>query len=271
MVGRIDDHQAPYNNHFDAAKRFSKVLFRPGRPAFSQELLETESIQDNQLEMIGNSLFQKGAIISGMEIIPKPDNTISTKKDSMPNSFSVSSLFAEHTRLDTSDYVANGNINVLTEANMSSDIAGFDFTGTATKGLGMVVSFGVTQQSGVLNRINLVADNSKLELIKWTIDDEEVATPIGDIANATQLVNKNGNQIKLNDGKEHKVAAYFKTKEAGRVDFTLDFNAGYDLTTNSLSVKINHLYVEDYNKVTDWQINPADSGTASSTDRKSVV
>lgn len=267
MVGRIDDHQAPYNNHFDAAKRFSKVLFRPGRPAFSQELLETESIQDNQLEMIGNSLFQKGAIISGMEIIPKPDNTISTKKDSMPNSFSVSSLFAEHTRLDTSDYVANGNINVLTEANMSSDIAGFDFTGTATKGLGMVVSFGVTQQSGVLNRINLVADNSKLELIKWTIDDEEVATPIGDIANATQLVNKNGNQIKLNDGKEHKVAAYFKTKEAGRVDFTLDFNAGYDLTTNSLAVKVSHLYVEDYNKVTDWQINPADSGTASSTQR----
>ena len=267
MVGRIDDHQAPYNNHFDAAKRFSKVLFRPGRPAFSQELLETESIQDNQLEMLGDSLFQEGAIISGMEIIPKPDNTINTKKDSMPNSFSVSSLFAEHTRLDTSDYVANGNINVLTEANMSSDIAGFDFTGTATKGLGMVVSFGVTQQSGVLNRINLVADDSKLDLIKWTIDDEEIATPIGDIANATQLVDKNGNQIKLNDGKEHKVAAYFKTKEAGRVDFTLDFNAGYDLTTDSLAVKVSHLYVEDYNKVTDWQLNPADSGTASSTQR----
>lgn len=267
MVGRIDDHQAPYNNHFDAAKRFSKVLFRPGRPAFSQELLETESIQDNQLEMLGDSLFQEGAIISGMEIIPKPDNTINTKKDSMPNSFSVSSLFAEHTRLDTSDYVANGNINVLTEANMSSDIAGFDFTGTATKGLGMVVSFGVTQKSGVLNRINLVADDSKLELIKWTIDDEEIVTPIGDIANATQLVDKNGNQIKLNDGKEHKVAAYFKTKEAGRVDFTLDFNAGYDLTTDSLAVKVSHLYVEDYNKVTDWQLNPADSGTASSTQR----
>lgn len=267
MVGRIDDHQAPYNNHFDAAKRFSKVLFRPGRPAFSQELLETESIQDNQLEMLGDSLFQEGAIISGMEIIPKPDNTINTKKGSMPNSFSVSSLFAEHTRLDTSDYVANGNINVLTEANMSSDIAGFDFTGTATKGLGMVVSFGVTQQSGVLNRINLVADNSKLELIKWTIDDEEIVTPIGDIASATQLVDKNGNQIKLNDGKEHKVVAYFKTKEAGRVDFTLDFNAGYDLTTSNLAVKINHLYVEDGKDVTDWQINSADSGTASSTQR----
>ena len=268
MVGRIDDHQAPYNNHFDAAKRFSKVLFRPGRPAFSQELLEAESIQDNQLEMLGDSLFQEGAIISGMEIIPKPDNTINTEKGSMPNSFSVSSLFAEHTRLDTSDYVANGNINVLTETNMSSDIAGFDFTGIATKGLGMVVSFGVTQQSGTLSRINLVADSSKLELIKWTIDDEEIATPIGDIANATQLVDNNGNQIKLNDGKEHKVVAYFKTNDAGRVDFTLDFNAGYDLTAaNSLAVNVSHLYVEDGNEATDWQINPKDSGTASSTQR----
>lgn len=267
MVGRIDDHQAPYNNHFDAAKRFSKVLFRPGRPAFSQELLETESIQDNQLEMLGDSLFQEGAIISGMEIIPKPDNTINTKKDSMPNSFSVSSLFAEHTRLDTSDYVANGNISVLTESNMPSDIAGFDFTGIATKGLDMVVSFGVTQQSGVLSRINLVADSSKLDLIKWTIDDKEIATPIGDIASATQLVDNNGNQITLNDNNEHKVVAYFKTKAAGPVDFTIDLNAGYDLTSNSLAVKINHLYVEDGKEATDWQINSADSGTASSTQR----
>lgn len=265
MAGRIDDHQAPYNNHFDAAKRFSKVLFRPGRPAFSQELLETESIQDNQLEMLGDSLFQEGAIISGMEIIPKPDNTTDTA--GMPNSFSVSSLFAEHTRLDTSDYVANGNINVLTEADMPSDVAGFDFTGTATKGLGMVVSFGITQQSGTLNRVNLVADNSKLEILKWTVDGKEIATDIGDIAHATELTDKNGNQIALNDGKEHKVVAYFKTNDAGQVDFTLDLNAGYNVADSSLAVQINQLYVEDGNEATAWQINPNDSGTASSTQR----
>lgn len=265
MAGRIDDHQAPYNDHFDAAKRFSKVLFRPGRPAFSQELLETESIQDNQLEMLGDSLFQEGAIISGMEIIPKPDLITPDKK--LPNSFSVSSLFAEHTRLDTTDYVANGIINVLTEANMPTDVAGLDFTGTATKGLGMVVSFGITQVSGSLNRVNLIADLTKLELVKWTIDGNEIATGMGDIANATQLVDKNGNQVKLNDNKEHKVVAYFKTNGAGLVDFTIDLNAGYDVSSSSLAVKISHLYVEDGSEATDWKINPADSDTASSTQR----
>lgn len=265
MAGRIDDHQAPYNDHFDAAKRFSKVLFRPGRPAFSQELLEMESIQDNQLEMLGDSLFQEGAIISGMEIIPKPDLVTPDKK--LPNSFSVSSLFAEHTRLDTSDYVTDGIINVLTEANMPTDIAGFDFTGNATKGLGMVVSFGITQQSGSLNRVNLIADLTKLELVKWTIDGNEIATGMGDIANATQLVDKNGNQVKLNDNKEHKVVAYFKTNDAGPVDFTIDLNAGYDVSSDSLAVKISNLYVENGSEATDWKINPADSNTASSTQR----
>jgi hypothetical protein len=73
MAGTIDDSQQPYGNHFNLSKRFSKVLFRPGRPALSSELLELQSIQNNQLEMLGDSLFQEGAIISGMEIIPKPD------------------------------------------------------------------------------------------------------------------------------------------------------------------------------------------------------
>ena len=70
MAGTIDDSQQPYGNHFNLSKRFSKVLFRPGRPALSSELLELQSIQNNQLEMLGDSLFQERAIISGMEIIP---------------------------------------------------------------------------------------------------------------------------------------------------------------------------------------------------------
>ena len=37
----IDLSQAPYQDGFKEDNRFSKVLFRPGRPALSQELLET--------------------------------------------------------------------------------------------------------------------------------------------------------------------------------------------------------------------------------------
>ena len=68
---KYDSSQSPYNNGFDANKRFSKVLFRPGRPAFSQEMLEMESMQDYNTTMLGDTLFQEGANISGMNVIPK--------------------------------------------------------------------------------------------------------------------------------------------------------------------------------------------------------
>ncbi|MCA7081819.1 DUF4815 domain-containing protein, partial [Staphylococcus aureus] len=70
-----DDSKPPYNNPYNADKRYSKILFYPGRNAFNWEMLEMQSMQNHQMELLGDSLFQEGAIISGMDIVPKVTNS----------------------------------------------------------------------------------------------------------------------------------------------------------------------------------------------------
>lgn len=266
----FSDAQSPYLNKYDAAKRYSKVLFRPGRPAFSAELLEAQSIQDNQLAMLGNSLFQEGAIISGMDIIPKPDNLVSG--GGMPNTFTTSSLFANRTALDTGLYTNSGVIGVTSQAILPTDTVGFDFNGVSTKGLNMTVSFNIRKTSGTLSRVNLRYDENDLKFNDWSIDDNQIATPVDDFVGGSKLVtvganNTTGNPVDLNDGQDHRVIVHFRTKESGTIKFSLVLNAGYDSTANPVGVNVTHLYVEDGDKATEWQINPADSGVPSAIDR----
>lgn len=263
----VDDSQQPYGNRYDAAKRYSKVLFRPGRPAFSQELLEMESIQNNQLTMLGNTLFQEGAIISGMEIIPRPDNSATPNKDNS-NLFSISSLFADNARLNTDLYTNSGVFSIESSANLPNDVVGTEFSAIATKGLNMTVSFGIKKRSGTLNRLNIDFDDDKLDVIEWTIDGKQIINNLGAISTPELLVDKDKEQIKLNDGAEHKVIVKFRTQDSGSQRFNLVLNGGYDLTTTNVMVDINHMYIEDGLEPTEtWHINPKDTGTPSSVDK----
>ena len=224
MAGTIDDSQQPYGNKYNVAKRFSKVLFRPGRPAFSQELLESESILQHQLAMLGNSLFQEGAIISGMDIIPLKDKPADQK--GILNLFTLGSLFANNLQFNTSDYTHLGRLTVDTEGHMPTDVASLNFTGNVSKGIHLWITFNVQQTSGSLNKINLTYDHKKLNFKGWTVQDanstgdgDEILSNIDDQTTAGQLVDTNGQQIKLNDGKEHRFVVHFTVQEPGPVEF----------------------------------------------------
>ena len=58
----------PYFDDFDEAKRFLKVLFRPGRPLQSRELSQVQSILQNQIERFGRHVFQEGSVATGGSI-----------------------------------------------------------------------------------------------------------------------------------------------------------------------------------------------------------
>ena len=55
----------PYFDDYDEAKRFLKVLFRPGRPHQSRELSQVQSILQNQIERFGRHVFQEGSVATG--------------------------------------------------------------------------------------------------------------------------------------------------------------------------------------------------------------
>lgn len=267
MTGLYDDSQMPYNNHYKASKQYSKVLFRPGRPAFSQELLEMESINNHQLSMLGDTLFQEGSIISGMELIPKPVSTSGTTSN--PNNFSINSIDVTNAQVGTTHYVASGQLDFTSQTNSSTQYSGFDFTAIATKGLGMTISFTLTRVSGTLNKVNLVYNNdaNQLSFKGWTIDGNAIANDIDDLGSATQLVTTDGAKVNLNDGSAHKVVVKFGTNVSGVVNLSMYLNAGYDLESAPLGVTIGGMYAEDGYNATSWVINPNDTTTASSTDR----
>lgn len=306
MAGTIDDSQQPYGDKYNVAKRFSKVLFRPGRPAFSSELLESESILQHQLAMLGNSLFLQGAIISGMDIVPLANKP--ADKTGIKNLFTLGSLVANNLQFNTSDYAHLGRLKIDTEGHMPSDVASLNFSCNVSTGIDLWVTFNVQQISGSLNKINLTYDHQKLSFKGWTIQDansattsanstsvgnattsagstnansaapvtnstgdgDEILSNIDDQTTAGQLVDTNGQQIKLNDGSEHRFVVHFTVQDPGPVEFGLVINGGYNLTQNSTVLNINKMYVQQAQnpaKESDWQANSADLDTPSAQER----
>lgn len=275
IIPRFDDSQSPYGNKYDVSKRFSKVLFRPGRPAFSAELLEEQSIEQNQLAMLGNSLFQEGAVISGMEIVPLRDQP--EAQGGVLNTFTLASLFADNLQFKTQDYVHLARIQVDTEGHLPSDVAALEFGGNASKGSNLWVTFNVQQVSGALHKVNLAYDSSKLEFHGWQFKDAEstdaatdILSPINDETTAGQLVDTNGHQIALNDGKSHRFIAHFTVKNAGDLKFRLIINGGYDVSQTPTIVNVDKLYVEQSSEAVsedNWQANPTDLDSPSAQDR----
>lgn len=260
----FDDSKSPYGNTYNANNRFSKVLFRPGRPVLAQELLETQSIIDNQTSLLGQTLFQEGSIISGMSITPIPTSD-TTEDTSLPNSFSTSSLEAKYSAIDTTDYVANANLTVTTKSTLKTDNPSVSFVGTATTGMGLVLDFYIRRTSGNLNKIGVTYTTSILEPTSYTIDGTSIATQVDDLTN-TNLVTSSGSQFNLNDGTLHHVQIVFKTKTSGQPTFKLYINPNGNTLANPCSVVLNKLYIHEGKDTTmSWVINPNDAKLASST------
>lgn len=65
-MSEINLNNAPYHDRFDSEKNRNKVLFRPDRPLQQSELNELQSIAEHNLRQLGDSIFEDGALQSGM-------------------------------------------------------------------------------------------------------------------------------------------------------------------------------------------------------------
>lgn len=261
---KFDDSQSPYNDKYSADNRYSKVLFRGGRVALNWELLELQSMQDHQVEMLGDTLFQEGDIISGMDIVPVP--TSSSSASGMPNSFALSSLEANYISIDTGTYTSNGNLVVTNKATLSSDIPNMQFTGTITKGLYTTLSFTLQQTSGKLIKFGLGYDTTALTPTVYTIDGTAVSNAVNDLT-TTPLVDSTGTQFTLSDGKVHTVVITFKTLTSGSISLDLNINPGSDSLATPFVINVGNLYIEDGKTATSWQVNSNDVDASSTVNR----
>jgi len=58
-------NQSPYFDDFDQDKQYYRVLFKPGFAVQARELIQLQSILQNQLEQFGDNIFKEGSIIKG--------------------------------------------------------------------------------------------------------------------------------------------------------------------------------------------------------------
>ena len=65
MAEKTDLNVSPYYEDYDSDKGFQKVLFRAGRALQSRELIQSQSILQNQVERFGDHFFKEGSIVQG--------------------------------------------------------------------------------------------------------------------------------------------------------------------------------------------------------------
>ncbi len=66
---RNDFHgKNPYYDDFDPAKKFVRIMSRPGLPLQAREITQLQTILQNQIERIGDHFFEEGASVRGGDI-----------------------------------------------------------------------------------------------------------------------------------------------------------------------------------------------------------
>ena len=61
-------NRSPYFDDFDAGKNFYRILFRPGYSIQARELTQLQSMLQDQVEQVGNSLFKQGQMVIPGEV-----------------------------------------------------------------------------------------------------------------------------------------------------------------------------------------------------------
>ena len=63
MPSKTDFNVAPYYDDFSEDKKFHRVMYRPAFAVQARELTTQQSIQQNQLEKLGDSIYRHGAMV----------------------------------------------------------------------------------------------------------------------------------------------------------------------------------------------------------------
>ena len=65
--GGVNLNVSPYYDDYDEDKKYSRILFRPGRAVQARELTQLQTIFQKQIQRFGNYFFKEGSIIDGCE------------------------------------------------------------------------------------------------------------------------------------------------------------------------------------------------------------
>jgi len=77
----------PYYDDFDEAKKYLRLLFKPGYAVQARELTQIQSLLQNQVERFGSHVFKNGSVVSGGQFFIQDATYL--KLDSAYNSIDI--------------------------------------------------------------------------------------------------------------------------------------------------------------------------------------
>jgi hypothetical protein len=60
-----DFNVSPYFDDYNEDKKYYRILFRPSVAVQARELTQLQTIQQNQVQRLGNEIFKDGSVVEG--------------------------------------------------------------------------------------------------------------------------------------------------------------------------------------------------------------
>jgi hypothetical protein len=105
----------PYYDDFDEAKKYLRLLFKPGYAVQARELTQIQSLLQNQVERFGSHVFKNGSVVSGGQFFIQ--DAIYLKLDSAYNSIDIDVTDFSNKTILSADGAKRGEVIVSFDAN----------------------------------------------------------------------------------------------------------------------------------------------------------
>ena len=69
----MDFSQSPYFDDFDAEKNYTKILCVPGRTSQARETTQIQTLLQDQITKLGNTIYDNGTVLGGCRLTSSPD------------------------------------------------------------------------------------------------------------------------------------------------------------------------------------------------------
>ena len=92
MPEKTDLNISPYYDDYSEDKKYSKILYRAGRPLQARELTQSQSILQGQIERFGSHIFEEGSLVTGAESDVDMDVFYVKVKSANPNASGQTSV-----------------------------------------------------------------------------------------------------------------------------------------------------------------------------------
>ncbi len=112
----------PYYNDFDIDKKYYQILFKPGFPIQARELSQLQSVLQNQIEKIGDHIFDEGSVVAGGGVSVSTAGFVRISTDTTLDPTTLQNMIGQTVRGTSAGVTTDAKVvSVLSGSTLESD------------------------------------------------------------------------------------------------------------------------------------------------------